>query len=253
MSYRKGIFTSSKASVLMKSGRGKSDVFSTGALTYINQKYLERVAGRSFDKDIDTRVTIWGDVMEIICFEKLGSEYRFVNDLGKFKAVGEEIIGGSTDYIVEGLKIAECKSYQFEKWSKYAFALSIDESKEEKIERLKKDFPAEYWQIVWNAYLNDVTKGEAIAFIPTEEDVLELKRRINEEDFADDYGFNIWDLRFIDEGDIDNLPWINEKESGFKSVTKYLIEIPQEDTEMMLERIKLAYEEVNKLKEIKFL
>ena len=63
---RKARFTSSGIYNLIKTGRGKNDIFSVPGLNYIEEKTLERKLGRSMSTNTYSRDMAWGHLMEKI-------------------------------------------------------------------------------------------------------------------------------------------------------------------------------------------
>ena len=51
------------------------------------------------------------------------------------------------------------------------------------IQSLKKNFAQEYWQIVSNSCINNTKFGEAIAFMPTQKEVEDMRDRLENTDY----------------------------------------------------------------------
>ena len=79
---RVGHITSSKIHVLCKSSSRDKPSPITGvkwsqpALSYFEEKRIERKLGKCLDTGGYNRGTLWGDFMEIIVFNHLGIEYK---------------------------------------------------------------------------------------------------------------------------------------------------------------------------------
>lgn len=72
---RFGRFTSSEVYKLMSSGKAKGS-FGKPALTYIEEKNMERRLGRGLNVEQNARPMTWGSLLEGYVFDKLGMEYR---------------------------------------------------------------------------------------------------------------------------------------------------------------------------------
>ena len=71
---RVGNFTSSKIHLLIPESRPyKGSGFQKGGYTYIKQRKQERKRKGSLSVDASTLATAWGDLMEQVCYTKLGS------------------------------------------------------------------------------------------------------------------------------------------------------------------------------------
>lgn len=235
-------FTSSKISVLTVSGNGKYG-FGAGAITYINQKAMELELGRGITLPVNKWEMNWGKLWEVWVHWQLGSEYELVID--KTTVHPKYLFwSGSEDYklVVDGGGISELKCYQLENFFKYTKCLE-----KQNIELLKKEFKDEYWQIVSNSCIHNTKYGEAIAFMPTEENLIEMRQLVEDTDYVekqlkDDpfkYKFiidrNFWDLPFI------------PSHSDFPSMTKFRFEVPIEDKIFLTKCVINADELLNEL------
>lgn len=239
---RAGKFTSSQVYKLIKSGRGKNDVFSATGITYIKETKLERLFNTNLDDNAYSRAIGWGKFMEAVLFtEKLSTDYKISSNqtikhtddfLGDYWA-------GSCDFEIEisPKAIAEAKCYYKKKFGMYVLCILKKD-----VELLKNEFTQEYWQIVSNAILHEVDYGEAIAYMPYEKD-MEMIRGFAEDPVWISQYLNepMWKFRFIYEEEINNLP-VLKNDGFFKDVNKFRFKIPKEDKSFLTERIELAIE-----------
>lgn len=221
---RFGRFTSSQIYRLLGTKRVRE--------TYLEEKAIERRMQSSLDAGGHSQAIAWGNFMELVVFSELGLEYQIMSNTTivhpKYK-----FWAGTCDLLVPGKKIAEIKCYQ-----KKNFALYTDALLKKDIELLKKDFASEYWQIVSNAIINKVPKGEAITYMPYESQLPELKEMAENYDGADQ-----WKYRFIAESPVEHLPLL--KDGGYyKSVNKFEFEIPKEDIEELTNAVLESEEQI---------
>jgi hypothetical protein len=226
-SARIGRFTSSKISVLMDKGNVGGSGFSAGALTYINKKANERDLNRSLDLGISARSAQWGLFLEQYVFNGfVGLEYKILANETK---IFNDYLAGSTDLIVKGVKVSDIKCFEPDKFCRYSKMILS-----KNIDNFKSNFKSEYWQLVSNAIINNVPNAEAIAFMPYEDELEEIKDLAANYDGADQYKY-----RFISESENHQLPYV-PKGSKFKNLNTFEFVVPVEDKELLLERISLA-------------
>lgn len=220
--------------------------WSASALTYFEEKRIEKKLGRCLDTGGYSRPANWGLFMEIIVFNHLGLEYK-IESSESTEHPDEEFKNywsGSKDLIVPGVKIGEIKAYQLKKFAQYTDALTIPVTKEftlaQKIENLKEKFPQEYWQLVSNAIINKVKVAEAISFAPYESEMPEIKEMASDPDLGIE---NQWRFRFITEENNENLAVL--KDNGhYENLNMFEFEIPPKDIEYLTERMRLAKLEI---------
>lgn len=231
---RVGRFTSSKIHLLMKEGRGKDALFTAGGITYIEEKADEKMLCRSSDMGISGRSAMWGLFMEQYVFNGLKNfEYKIMANETK---IYNNYLAGSADLIIENKKVSDIKCFEPKKFCKYVRMIDAKD-----VERFKKDFPAEYWQLVSNAIINNTPSAEAIAFMPYEDELEEIQDLAVNYDGADQYKY-----RFIAESEKTQLPYI-PKESKMKNYNEFEFVVSEEDKNYLLERVNLAGAELKKL------
>lgn len=231
---RVGRFTSSKIYLLTDKPRSKSTLFSSGAETYIKNKANERMLGRSLDLGRSGNSAQWGLFLEQYVFNQFtGLEYKIMANESK---IYSECWAGSTDLIVPFVKVSDIKCFEPEKFCNYTNMILAKD-----IDRFKKEFKQEYWQLVSNAIVNDVPNAEAISYMPTLEELEEIQ------DLAANYeGADQWKYRFIVESPIHQLPYIPEG-SKYNNINFFEFEVPKEDKEFLIERVNLAEIQLKKL------
>jgi len=239
-------FTSSKVSVLTVAGKQEYG-FGAGAITYIEEKIMELDYGRGIERDVYKEDMAWGKVWEPFVYWQLpNGEYEYVVDV---TAVHPKYSfwSGSKDFTIlipEG-GVSELKCYQLKNHHKYAKCLL-----KQSIDDFKAEFKDEYWQIVSNSCINNTKYGEAIAFMPTEANLLEMRKLLEETDYIEkNLKDDPWKYRFIYEKDLYDLPFI-PSHSDFPSLVKFRFEVPIEDkifiTKKVIDADKLLTELISK-------
>lgn len=223
---RIGRFTSSNIWKLTTQN-AKKDGFGAPALTYIEEKRAERTLGRSIDLGKQSQSTIWGHVMEYYCNKfHLGIEYTFgtketdVHPKYKFWS-------GSKDYVKNDtagdIKCFEPKRY-------YELSMQLLELNEGIItlDQFKKDEKEVYWQVVSNCIILGKPKGEIIAYTPTEKQLLQIRKELEETNVIEKLGLNEWQTRFIVENELYNLSYIPDC-IEYPNFVKFQFDIPIEN------------------------
>lgn len=237
-------FTSSKISVLTVDGKSKYG-FGAGAMTYINDKIAELELGRGVDLPINKWEMSWGKLWEVWVHWQLGNEYELIVDRTTVHPK-YAFWSGSEDFKlnIPGGGIAELKCYQLLKF--YLFAKCL---LKQDIQLIKKDFKDEYWQIVSNSIIQNVKFGEAIAFMPTEENLIEMRRLVEETDYIEKHlKDDPWKYKFITDRNLWDLPFI-PSHSDFPSMVKFRFEVPIEDKIYLTERVIKANQLFNEILE----
>lgn len=221
-----------KSRVKMKEGG-----FSQLGLTYIREKKLEIRMGRCLDIGGYSQATAWGNFMEFVIFSLLGLEYKMQSkdtflhpnkELGKYWS-------GSVDLLVPNVKVAEIKCYQPKNFGFYADCLM-----QKDVDLFRKEFPAEYWQIVSNSIIHNVDRGEAILYMPYESEMDDIKEMARDYEAEDS-----WKYRFIAEKDNKDLPCLPDG-GYYENIVKFEFEIPKKDKVFLTSRVEEA---IIKLKE----
>lgn len=251
---RLGRFTSSKVSTLLVWGsrpmtdeelsqfkkenpksqkRNIDDGFGAGALTYIRQRRAERSLGRSIDTNFYNQSMCWGKFCEAYLYWKeglLGFEYSLVSQETLLHP-DYPFWGGSPDLTKKDCG-SEIKCYYPENFYNYSSMLLMED-----LDKFKKEFKEEYWQIISNACILGYDKGEAIAYMPTEEQLLDMRNLIENTDFIEkNMKDDAWKYRFIYEKPMEELPYIPNG-IEYPNLIKFEFEIPKEDKELLTKRV----------------
>lgn len=227
---RTGAFTSSMVYVLMAKGNGKHG-FSEKALTYIEERRIERRLGRSVGTDRPSKDMLWGLCMEQRVYELIGGkdfsgyEYDSKNSITHHKY---DFWSGSPD-LKSDTNAADIKCFKPKN-----FALLSDDLLSEDIARLKKNHPKEYWQVISNSCIMDVPKCEIIAYMPHEKELPAIKGML---DYME--GEDQWKYKFIsDDIEFNRAALSYLPDDGYyKSLNRFEFEAPESDRIALTERI----------------
>lgn len=221
---RVGNFTSSNIHKLTTNDK-KNTGFGAPALTYISEKNIERKLLRSIEGEAYSKEMAWGLFLEQRVLDLLGMEYELTSNQTD-KHPEHDFWVGSKDLIVRSLKVADIKCYQLKN-----FALYTDCLLQKDPEKLKSEFPKEYWQLISNAIINQVPKAEAISYCPFNSELDEIREMAL--DYAD---IDQWKYRFIYESSPENLP--NLEDSGcYNNLNRFEFDLPKADVELLTDRV----------------
>ena len=224
---RDGNFTSSKIFHLTKPGKGENG-FGATAITYINERNLERKLGRSIETNAYSKDMAWGSFLENRVHDMLEFGYLLCSEQTK-QHPSIAYWAGSTDLHFPKVKIGEIKCYQPKHFAEYTDAILKRD-----IKFLRDNCPQEYWQIVSNSIINNVPVGEAISYMPYQSELDELRELAENYDGADQ-----WEYRFIAESPDMSLAFLPDN-GYYKNLNRFEFEVPQEDKDFLTERVKLA-------------
>lgn len=215
---RLGLFTSSRIGDLMTVARDKVS-FGAPALTYIEEKKIELLIGRTLDKEHSARPTTWGEICELYYFDKKMPITCEVLNETRFKHPKLHWSGAPDG--VEGDTIIDIKSpYSLKVFGTVARCNTLEEAIAK-----HKDVQDYFWQIVSNAILYEaatgtkINKGRLIFFCPTEEEVLEIQELAAHTDLMPSHKI-FWIANAV----LDELPYLSltSKISGEK-IFEFLI------------------------------
>lgn len=232
---RIGRFTSSQIYRLMKNARNKVD---PGApfFTYVEEIVAEKRLGRSLDTGAYSQAMAWGRFMENVIFNHLGLEWSISSKTTAEHPTMGHIWSGSVDLLVESVKVGEIKCYEPKKFTAF-----VDMLKKKDVALFKKDFEQEYWQIVSNAIIHKVQKGEVIAFMPYDIEMDSIRK------LAEDYeGSDKWQYRFITEKQNYELPVLPHG-GYYENINLFEFTIPTADKMALTARVKMAEAEVERI------
>lgn len=228
--YRVGRFTSSKIAALMTYAKNGVD-FGKPALTYIEEKNMERRLGRSLNVETSSRPTSWGKLVEKRVLEELlGMEYRPCSK-ETIEHPEFDFWAGSPDAekFDEERTVVDIKCpMTLKSFCQFADCKTIEEIRDK-----HPDGETYYWQLVSNSILLNTKYAELIIYCPYQSELAAIR------DMANYY-----------EGDQNKVAWINWSEDkdlpyliegGFyKNVNIFRFEVLETDKQALTSRVKEA-------------
>lgn len=228
---RIGNFSSSnnyKLCASLKSGE-PSEAF----YTYVKEKMFERKLGRSLEMGAHSNSMTWGSFLEPRVFENLPRTYEMIH---KETLIHPEynFLVGTPDFRVPKIKISELKCFEPKNFASYVSALLTEDT-----EKIKKEHPKEYWQMVSNSCIENVPFAEAIVYMPYEKEMAEIIELANDPLYYEPLGFLPWQVRFIQEKSNNELA-VLPNNSKFKNLNIFEFEVPKEDKDFLEKRAIMA-------------
>jgi len=224
---RTGNFTSSnnyKLCASLKNGE-PSEAF----YTYVKEKMFERKLGRSLEMGAHSNSMTWGSFLEPRVFENLPTDYQMIHK-ETFVHPDYSFLVGTPDFVIEGIKVSELKCFEPKNFASYVTALLTKDT-----EKIKKEHPKEYYQIVSNSTILGTKLGEAIVYMPYESEIDELRELANDPEYYEPLGLQGWQVRYITEKAIKDLPLL-PNDSSFLNFNIFEFEIPESDKEFLISR-----------------
>jgi hypothetical protein len=219
----------------MSFGRGKRTIDNVGKAfeTYVKEKAFERKIGRSLSLKINAKPTTWGTLVEEQCFNALDLKYSLVSKTRYRHPEFDDYWTGMPDLITPEL-VGDIKC-------PYTLTGLMDLLDcMESLENLKSIKPAYYWQLVSNGILCERDTAVLVAYVPYRKDLETIKELARQQvDEANTYAWINW----AEEDELPHLP----NECDLSDVNLFEFTIPQEDKEMLTERVKMAVERLNEL------
>lgn len=240
---RIGCFTSSEISKLMSTGK-QSEGFGVPAITYISEKRMERILGRSIDNEVNARPLTWGKVVEKQVFNLLGLDYTYSSTETD---IHPEISywSGSKDGTHEGKEKAvfdiKCP-ITLKSFCQLVMPLYCGLEGDEAMDAIRNGFEHDgikyekhksgddyYWQLVSNAVINGVDYAELIVYMPYQSEISAIKT------LAEDNDNGSWIFFALD----NELPYLHN-DGYFKNLNVIRFKIPQSDKDLLTENVKKA-------------
>lgn len=235
---RIGNFTSSNIAALMttdKSGKG----FGKPALTYIEEKNMERRLGLSLNAESNARALSWGKFLEGAVFDLLGMAYTLSStdtivhatipfwsgspDLTKSETVGDikcpltrKSFCQLVQPLYDGLQGMEAIN---------------------KVREIHKDGEDYYWQLVSNAILTNKRFAELIVYMPYQSELAAIQSMA-------EGNKNLYWLWSSSE---DELPFLKD-DGYYRNINIIHFEVPESDKELLIEKVKAAGEKLITIK-----
>lgn len=207
--------------------------------TYAEEVAGERFLGRTCSTEVKTNPMKWGSLMEIVLFNKLGIGWTMEHKNTIIHPCFSTIWSGTPDLVADKI-CAEAKCYEPKKFASMAMCMLKGD-----IELLKKDYPAEYWQVVSNAILTKKDRAMLICFMPKKAELLEMFTTVEETDFLIDNDLNPKDYYFFQTDNIESFPYLPD-DSKIDSIQSFEFDVPTEDVIFLLTRIEEFEKEVLK-------
>jgi len=219
---RNGNFTSSNIYKLLskdRSGKG----FGKPALTYIEEKNMERIIGRSLSTESDAKPLQWGKLCESLVFQELSTAYTLCSDETLVHPTIPYWSGSPDGVTVDAVMDIKCP-LTLKSW----FGLTQGENIYSMIDGFTKsgcsfsahsDGEKYYWQLVSNAILTGKKYGELIVFMPHVDQLQGIRTE------AEFQGIN-W-IKYASD---DELPYVPDT---INSITTMRFEIPQKDIDLL--------------------
>lgn len=229
---RIGNFTSSEIADLLKNGRAK-DSLGAPALTYIEEKNMERRLGRSLDNETNARALTWGQLIEKYVFEQLGLEYKLCS-AETITHPEHSFWAGSPDATKEDT-VCDMKSPITLK----SFCQLVDPLYDgltgieamNVIRENHKDGEKYYWQLVSNAILTGSKFAELIVYVPYLSELTKIREFAAETDLENAHRY-YWVNNAVD----DELPYLED--GGFyKNINIIRFEVPEADKQLLTARV----------------
>ena len=233
---RIGNFTSSEIFKLMKNGKEKGSL-GAPALTYIDEKNMERRLGRALADDIDARELSWGKLVERHVFNILGTDYRMCSS----ETLSHPTVPywkGSPDadhYYEESHLDAVC-DFKCPKTLK-SFCQLVDAWNSGGIAAVRadhKDGEKFYWQLVSNACITDKKYAELIVFAPYESELVAIKEMAANYDGPKQHRY-----KWIFDAAEDELPFLPDG-GHYKNVNVMRFIVPPSDKIALHDRVELC-------------
>ena len=219
---RNGTFSSSEISKLIKGGRAKDAVFSAPGLTYIKEKRYESLLGRPLQGMVFAKATSWGTFLEERAFGMLPDGYSLVSQ-DRLAHPTIERWTGAPDFITEDT-VGDIKC----PYTLKSFCDMMEFMGD--VEAFKTAKPEYYWQLVSNAILTDKDKAEFVVYVPYLSE-LEDVRELGYEN----------DVNWLERAEDEEMPYLLDG-GNYENISRFKFDIPQEDKDLLTERVKLALE-----------
>lgn len=221
---RPGNFSSSNAYKLLSTDRSGKN-FGKPALTYIEEKNMERELGISIETEADARPLQWGRLCEEAAFNLIGTNYTLTSDVTLTHPEYDFWVGSKDGHTEDAVMDLKCPITK-KSW----FKLVAGENIYSMIDGFTRngapysehsDGEKYYWQLVSNAIISGKKFAELIVFIPYKAELEAIRIE------AKFQGIN-WIAYSTDE----EMPFINEG-GKFKNITTIRFEVPQKDIDLL--------------------
>lgn len=210
----------------MKNGRGGKP--SVATQSYIEEKVMEARLGRPLNGDLSSRPTTWGHLVEKHVNTLLDPfEYEYCSDQ-TIVHPSIDTWAGTPDFLTLK-KVVDVKC----PYTLKAFCQLADIAIAGDVEKLKKEKPEYYWQLVSNGILTGRKEAELISYCPYQSELKAIRELCeNEEDSQTK-------LQWLYFAEDEDLPYLIE-ERYYQNMYRFVFEIPHEDIEALTEAVQVA-------------
>lgn len=227
---RVGNFTSSEVAALMKEGR-KAGTFGAPALTYIEEKNMERRLLRSIGTEVGSRSTTWGNLVELAAFSRLSTEYKLRSD-ETIQHQSIEFWTGTPDLekFSDDPTLPEIKCpHTLKSFCQLVDPIYNGKTGIEAMNAIRENHKSGedyYWQIVSNAIITGCTFGELIVYAPYQKDLEKIRQFAERSD----------KFKWVGYAQDEDLPYLIEG-AKYKDLNIITFEIPQDDKDRLTQRV----------------
>ena len=241
---RIGNFTSSEIAALMTTGK-QVEGFGIASMTYIEEKNMEFLLGRSIKDEVNSKPISWGNLLEPRVFELLGLEYNYSSKETHFHPI-IPYWAGSPDGVkhVKDKTVFDIKCpMTLKSFIKLVLPLYVAVenglSGNEVIKMVRDGFTYKgvnfgankaaedyYYQLVSNACILDCSHAELIIYMPFQSELAAIKQ------LADGNPTCYW-MNFIGENEI---PFLNDG-GFFNNLNVIRFEVPKFDKDLLTSNV----------------
>lgn len=203
------------------------------ALTYIDEKKMERRLGRSLSTEVNARATSWGSLVEGRVFDLLGLEYTLTSKQTLLHPRFPFWAGSPDAEKKNTVPDFKCP-LTLKSFCQLVDPLYVGLEGMDAINAVRdhhEDGDTYYWQIVSNACIKGYEYGELIVYMPYLDELIEIKEMAR----RDQSGKYKW----IDYAEFDELPYIL-RNGYYRNLNVIRFRIPQEDKDLLTMRVEAA-------------
>ncbi len=219
---RIGNFTSSEIYNLLK--KGKSEPFGKPALTYIEEKQMERRLGRALNDIGTAKPLIWGKLNEQRVFDMLGLEYS-LHSQESMVHPKYNFWAGSPDGKTDGSIIELKCPFTLKSFCQFADCENIEQVREN-----HPDGEKYYWQCISNAILLNKDVAELIIYMPYKSELNDIRES------CEDWDGGPNEVAWIHFSDDDSLPYLIDG-GYYKNIYSFVFKVPESDKELLTNRV----------------
>jgi hypothetical protein len=224
---RVGNITNSEIVALTTWNKAKTDV-GVSFYTYISECNMERRLLRSISDEVSARPLCWGNLVEMVAFDRLGMEYIHSSQ--------ETIVHPALDFWAgspdgfkedEGRTVIDIKCpMTLKSFCTFADCKDIEEVRENHQQGEKY-----YWQLVGNAIISNCKHAELIVYMPYKSELQEIR------DFAGQAPEDsLYKFFWIANANDEELPHLLDG-GYYKNLYTIRFEVPEADKDFLIKRV----------------